>query len=650
MRLFSHASAALAVGVVGFGSIASPALAQDSPLWSASDANLISDMENLRNESAGGSLSTESSVRALLSNLPDMVSVNFGGFESEGDGVVATNVELTLGDEMPLGFRIGELRVYGLSDGELNKLAEGETARIGSRIDARNVVLFGLENYVEQAAEAYVDQLEGAIEGIEDADVEASLNTDFKINDYSVSVGQIVVDGLVWHETPEGVDAGIDSLLAGEAAEGQEAWALFAPIARLYRNMETDQVAYYDMDLKLDMVTLTDGMEQNMDMEMSMPFSGISGVNRGDYDVILYRDVSYDMSMDMQDDETGLDFPMEMGGSMSLGIWEGVELGKLFSFLEKQEVPSTDVTDLMSLGKLRVFDETSRIGGEEFYSVAKSELDLSEFHWFVPEKVSMMSEGLRFNIGNYMDFVKQTMMTMPEVTEDADAPEILETFDDVLALLEEQGVDVIEMDVAFDMNWDAETGATELSMMNDAVDLGEFRLAYAGSMPKFDDAVAAMKDMPDESESEETETDPFEELFTSEMTLTDFDLSIDDDGGLEKMFALAVGIAKIMPEDNQDMAMLRQSSPEELRGMASSLTRMTGFQAASVFPPAVEYINGFADFILNGGMVSLSVSPMEPLSAETAPQIEALMADPDGLVDYLGLEFVYEAPEEAEAE
>ena len=60
--------------------------------------------------------------------------------------------------------------------------------------------------------------------------------------------------------------------------------------------------------------------------------------------------------------------------------------------------------------------------------------------------------------------------------------------------------------------------------------------------------------------------------------------------------------------------------------------------------------NGFADFILNGGMVSLSVSPMEPLSAETAPQIEALMADPDGLVDYLGLEFVYEAPEEAEAE
>ena len=91
--------------------------------------------------------------------------------------------------------------------------------------------------------------------------------------------------------------------------------------------------------------------------------------------------------------------------------------------------------------------------------------------------------------------------------------------------------------------------------------------------------------------------------------------------------------------------MMRNSSPSELRGLASGLTRMSGMQVGSAFPPALEYVNGVADFILNGGTIGLSVEPEEPLNAAAMETIEPLFAEPDALVDYLGVEFEYSAPE-----
>ena len=80
--------------------------------------------------------------------------------------------------------------------------------------------------------------------------------------------------------------------------------------------------------------------------------------------------------------------------------------------------------------------------------------------------------------------------------------------------------------------------------------------------------------------------------------------------------------------------------------MASGLTRMSGLQVAGVFPPAVEYVNGFADFLMNGGSLHLAMKPETPLDASSEAAIMGLIQDPDAMVEYLGLEFEYTEPAE----
>lgn len=645
-----HHFKTLATAALVGSMISAPALAQDvAPRWSVEEAEMATGFEALRIGAPSKNLASETALKTLLSNLPELIHVNYGGFAVEDDGSVATNVELTLGEGMPMGLRIGELRVFGLADDQLSALEAGETAALGSRISLKNVELYGLETLAEQASEAYMDQVENMIEDLAEEDIPEEAEVDFKFNSYNFSIGEILIDGFVWHASPEEVDAGIASLFGAEGPpEGQEAWAVFAPLARFYRSMEASSVVYFDAKIAADTETLTDGVEQTMVMDVTIPMMGVSGIDRGDIGSLLYKDMTMAMDMSIVDDESGVVVPIQMGGKVDMVHWQDVKLSKLFGYLEKQEVPSTDVKDLMSLGKATAYGETISMGGKPFYSVGKGSFDMSSWEWFIPEVLSVTAEDYSINVGDYLTFIKDMAMSMPEVADDPDAAEGMEMFDSIATLLEDNGLSTVNMDFAFDYSWDGETGKTGLALSHDLDGFGAMNLAFALGAVTFDDAVVALTPDADAGMGEFDPGDAFGELLVQNASLEGFELMLDDNGGLDKLFNLVVGFAKLAPEDNKDLAMIRGSSPAELRNMVSGLTRMTGFQAASVFPPAVDYINGVADWLAQGGMLSLKIAPEEPLTAGAMETLMPMLETPDEAVEYLGLEFEYVAPEGAE--
>tara|TARA_Y100000052_G_scaffold27583_1_gene36846 strand:+ start:64480 stop:66429 length:1950 start_codon:yes stop_codon:yes gene_type:complete len=647
-------SAVLAAGSLACGAITAPALAQETVTWTEDEANLIAGFEALRTSTPGSALATETSVRALLSNFPDFIAVDIGEIEAEGDGVIFHDISLSMvGEEIPLGVRIGELRAYGLDDGELTKLAAGETAQVADRIDIREISLYGLEDLMQMATDTYVDQLSEALpQPGEDGDIVLDVpeGPDFSINSYDFSIGQLILDGLVWHAAPEGVDEGIVSLFGEDGPpEGKEAWVLFSPLARFYRSFEADTLAYYDANAALNADVNEDGMQQHMEVEFSFPLAASTGISRGDMDLSMSKGVTYLFDMNVAGDELdGADIPLKMSGSADLSIWQDLKLSKLAGYLERQEVPSSDITDLMSFGRGTIYGERSVMGDEEFYTVGKTSIDLSDWHWFIPEVISFKSEDYRLNIGSYLGFIENTMRSVPEVTEDPEAEQMFAMFNSVEDLLAENGLEILDMDIGLNFTWDAESGASSLDMDNDVEKVGAFKLGLGSTTMPYDDARELFLRSVDETSEEPMSGEYFAQAFMMGMAVTDFELMLDDDGGLERAFALAIGISKLIPDEEAEgpVLMLRDSTPDEVRSMVGGLIRMTGFEAASVFPPAVTYINGFADFLMKGGKLSVKMDPEEPIGAANAMQLQGMIADPDAMVEYLGLEFEYTEPED----
>ncbi|WP_293613050.1 hypothetical protein [Ponticaulis sp.] len=626
--------------------ISAPAFAQGAESY----ASEIAAFESMRSSSPSGALASETSVMALLSNIPAPFEVSVGSFFSEGGGDVAENVEITfsLEDEFTIGFRIEELRAYGLSDSQISALAANETAELGSRIDMRGVTLFGLEPMMETFTDAYVDGIEGMVEGVEGDGDSLTIDADFSFDGYEASFGQIIMDGLTWHSSPDEVNAGITALYsADELTEEQGVWAIIAPVARFYRSVDIDQMAMFDTTVAADVTTTQDGVDQNIVIDFSVPMVGSSGMSRGDTAMTIYRDASYVMNTAILSEEIGEPINMDMSGSIDLYVMQGFELSTLFGYLETQTIPDMSVSDLMSLGTWDVFGEQVMMGDQLFYSVAHTTVDISDFNWFVPQRISMAAEDMTYNVETYIGYIQNVMSGA--IAEGPDAEEVMQMMTAVRSTLSDYGVETLTMDINAEAAWDAETGASVFDYVHQMDGFGRFSLGLAGEMPsmtQFAGAIEANQAPEGREPKDDVESaDAVAMLMQQEMALTSFDIEIDDDGGLEKVFGLAIAFAQLAPEDDSTAAMMRNSSPSELRGLASGLTRMSGMQVGSAFPPALEYVNGVADFILNGGTIGLSVEPEEPLNAAAMETIEPLFAEPDALVDYLGVEFEYSAPE-----
>jgi len=89
--------------------------------------------------------------------------------------------------------------------------------------------------------------------------------------------------------------------------------------------------------------------------------------------------------------------------------------------------------------------------------------------------------------------------------------------------------------------------------------------------------------------------------------------------------------------------MLRNSTPEILRNMASNGILVGLVAMEKSFPPGVEYLQTVSKFIGEGGSLTLALKPEPPMSVAEFEAIEALAKDdPEGIVKQLGVSVVHQ--------
>ena len=115
---------------------------------------------------------------------------------------------------------------------------------------------------------------------------------------------------------------------------------------------------------------------------------------------------------------------------------------------------------------------------------------------------------------------------------------------------------------------------------------------------------------------------------------------LEDQGGLDKLFPLISEIAKLNPDEAGPM--LANSTPEALRSAAVSGIGFAAIQAGKELPQAERWIMAFADWVRDGGKVTLTMTPSEPLGAHSAEKFDE--AEPSEIVEMLGITVAHETP------
>ncbi len=574
----------------------------------------------------------EEELRAFAAALTDYAAIEIGSVEAEEGGAVARDVVVTLRDFDEAGMRIDEFRLWGADPAALAAISGGgeEGVRLAERIDARGIEWFGLDGLVKQSMQAGEDALiasAASFAGELDAADAAAL--EMEIGRYDVGAGRTIIDGLT-----------LFPLSSDRPAEDAAPFMkIMAEIARVSRMASVDAVAVYDMKTVFDF----EQAGQESAMALTMPLSGYRGYARGDIESMAARDMVYSMDGEIPaatpEAPDAPPVPMTMAGGFDSYAVSGLRLATLYAYLEKGQLPPTSEHDLMSLGRWRVLGERIEIGGEPFYSVKETNMDLSKFHWLVPTEIAFASDDIVYHIGGFMDYVADIAAAQDPSAADQETMEDMEA---ALAILEKHGLSDVVLDFDMRAAWDPGTGGVKGGFDLDAADFALVEESAEGALADFESFAALAP-----AEGEAMDWPALAALVSETFVIDHAALSLEDKGGIAKSFGLAVDFAQLAPEGDPGAAMLRNSTPEDLRQSTAGMMRIAASQAAQGFPPAVAYIGAVADFIQHGGALRAEIAPSGPVSLGDIEAAGASGQDPQGLIDLLGFTLVHERPAEA---
>lgn len=597
----------------------------------------LSQLEALAEDAPDSTPADEDGLQALADALDGFATIEIGSVDAAPAGPLARDVVFRLTSDTDVGVRVDELRAWGV-----NAEANGSgDVRIADRIDARGVEWFGFGELIEAQSNAYVDAIESSMgELAADTDVEMDLNA--SIEQYELGADRFIIDGLVIHAREEAADSEDDGV-AGAEEDGAEAFlSVMKMFADSSRRASFDASAVYGLRMSLSM----DQATGKTDMTMQGPFTAMSGWRRGDLDFYAARDFVYDMGVTVPetvvvDEGTGVsettpEVSMQIGGGYEFFSLEDLKLARLYEFLSNETLPPTSETDFLSLGVWRIRGEHQSFNGHEISTTEEATIDLSNFHWFVPTEIEFAARGVKYDLGALFTFSgDMAAASSPESGAD------LEQLEQLVAALEETGLDVVSYDMEMQGRWRPENGETTSFIELTGEEVGDWRQSFEGTLPDFE-VVETMAATGEES----FDWGGVSQRVLEASSLRRYSLEIADKGGLDKGFAMAVAMAKLAPEDDPGAAMMRNADPADLRISSAAMIRLMAPQAAQAFPPATEYITAVADFIQKGGVLRAEANPPAPVTAELLEgEREALQADPARFAELLGLTVVHEPPE-----
>ncbi len=621
MRRFGAVAFVLVLAAIGAGSYLYLKKEPQAEFTSADAGARFAELEALAESAADGAPASEDDLRALADVLGGFASVDLGAIEEGPDGAVARGVVISFRDMDEAGFRIDELRAWGVNDGA----APGDP--FADRIDARGIEMFGLETLVEKQVDAYMDVFESSVaEMAPEAELETAFET--SIESYDLVADRIVVDGLAVHEAAT-ADAAVN--------DENSFMTVMKMIADSNRLTSFDASAIYGLRINLKMEQPTGKTA----VIMTAPVAVASNWRRGDIDYSAFRDFEYAFDMEVAVPETvdavtgetqpAVGMPMQMSGGYDVFSVEDVRLARLYAYLADRAAPPVSETDLMSLGVWRVRGERQTFGDHVISSTEEAMFDLSKFHWLIPTDIRMTARGGRYNLSALFEYMEEAYLQGGG----GDSPEEMEK---VTAAFEKTGLDVISYDFDAAATWAHDTGAATSKMDIVADDLGDWRQSFEGTLPDFEGVKTMIP-----AAGEAVDWAAVTQTLMDMSALGKASVVLADKGGLDKGFAIAVEFANLAPEDDASGAMLRGADPADLRISSAAMMRLMGPQAAQNFPPAADYMTAVADFVQKGGVLRIEANPPGPVTmALFESEAEAMQTDPSRLADLLGLSVVHE--------
>lgn len=634
MRFFKTLALAAALGLAACGE-PNGAL---KPV-KTTEAQLDKLVTELSTESYKGKDKIATDVASVTAALPKSVSVTWASldFEAASGATVLKTVKVSPADNAAIGVSIDTLKLWdfdaGLAKARLSGQRLTETAPLASRIDATGIRVFGLETLMKPAMDAYTGAVVDAATGIT-GEVDPALQQamQMQVTKYDFSAGRLIIDDLVlrpYEIKPLQLPADNDFAQVMPVLQG---------FAAVNRSLAFNTVAYIDM--KGDITFSQGGVESAMTMGIER--IAMRGVRGGDSDLSVISNMSYDMDIAVPATETVIVDPSDptapppaaaptppriaMKQSIARAVTSGMRLDKVMGYLARGQMPPRSEADLLSLGVARVDDMKVAISGAPLYSMETMTLDLSQWHWFVPNAGRIEFSNFVYDVGGIVQFVQTTAASIdpndPALAQFQVPPGLMQT-------LAKYGLDKPSFDSALGWNWNTTSGKT-------VIDLSGGLDAYTRMDMKVDLTLPGFKPVSDLIPETGGAADEakLEELFRKTFRFNSAEANFADEGGFEKGFAAASELAKYLPADAPELETFKNLSAQQLRGMASSGAYLLADTAAQQVPATKELLRPFAAWITDGGKVRVAAKPKTPLGVA---ELEKDAASPEAAIALFGL-------------
>ena len=595
-----------------------------------------------------GAADTANDVSEFLDGFSSpILSLSYNGvdFDEKLGAAIVSDLEVMAGKDTQFGLRIKTTKFWGLDTDALNARLSGnaldQSSAVLKRAEFNNISFVGLEGLFNAMIGAGAEKLEEGLQSLpDDTQNEADLNDIRKafnasIDAYNFSYDTIILTDLKLHpyvlrHTPVPfADENVDPL-ATKIWHGVQTFAAWSAA------IEFEDLAAYDG--RFDM-TMTQ-MEQPLTIEGDIALAGLHGYRQGDVDYSLTTDLSYqNQSLLPSFSGAKTDTPEILATHTRYGevFSQGRRLAKAMEHFARVVMPDRSDTDFMSFGTITYKDAVSTINGNAYSSLEYMHFDMSRFHWLIPETIDFELRNMTLHI----DELVKLFASMEDESLDAKTrAEIQKYMGDAQDILEKRDLQTFEIDFGLSLNWDGETGQTRVKYGGGAKDFFKGHVKAEAKLPDYE---AIMAKVP--ADLKMFDAAKLGPVFADQSAFTSYESHAEDLGGIDKVLGAAIDVANILPETANGMQMFKMAKPEQLRSVMAFAILAGGAEITQEFPEATDYINAYAQFIAEGGALTLKVNPAKPLDKDFFDDIDTRAeTNPQDILDAIGLSIVHEPP------
>ncbi len=639
-KVMATTVAVLSIGITGCQK-------KDTPLSKAFDADRY--FSDLKTEKFVIKKAKALDVDAIIAAQPDSWLVEYAStsFDATSGATILTDVTFAAANKPEIGVSIKELSIWGADTTAIVNRLQGKQKNqalpVATRIEATNLKLYGLETLMQpimDAANVFIIDIAKDDPAMSDIDLTTSFDS------YEFTMGKIIINDFVLYPSVlKLIDMPTNAGKANAEISNEEMMEIihwFQKGANINSMISYRDFAAYDN--VFDMAMTQYGKPAKISGTIAL--TGYKEMHRGDIGYMVTKNFSYGMTMPispLNKTENTSTQSIEMNTTTEQSEYKDIRLAKAMDHFARGVMPDRTDTDFMSLGIWTIENTISEFNGEKLYNLGSTTFDLSQFYWLIPEKIDIHLENIKYNIAGFANYMEANLSALSP--SDAEALGIYdglsEKMEEIIKVLEKYDMEEPSIDFDFGIKWDGVTGESAINYDLGIDNFTRYGMKARAKLPSYDATLDILTDKSKDVD-EEAKKAALDALFRETVKFKEYTVYFKDEGGFDKGFAMVKDFAELAP-DNDRIAFLRFSTPEQLREMVASGLMLGATAAQKEFPPAMAYIQSAANFIREGGELTISVVPPIPLSADELQSLDELTQTitPDEIIKKLGVSVVH---------